>query len=619
MKRKILFLIFLMVAFVNSFAADTLSVFLNLRAVHNNEQEVTLNFVPLKNSKLRIIFPTYVPGAFNELAPGDLISNLVGIDDEQQEFSPKRTGLNSFEFEASSNISSIQYRFKFSWKIPIGKHGYFPQLGTNFKNENEVLLNFGACIPFVEGKERFPIKLHIEKGENAKSFSSLEKLSSTSQQEIFIAKNYLQLIDHPLIYTLNNESTFKIGGTRFHFITNVANKNYEQTILKTLKPVCEGVIKFCKKLEVNDYYFFILFVDSGEVAGAVNEEDFGAVQHSNSSVMVLKNNNDLYKIQSEIQRTASHELFHLFEPLNFKTDATSKLNVKAKLPTEHLWLFEGVTEYFSLLMQWREDLITQTEFIQEVRTKMSMMQFFEPFSLTEKSIESIQNGNEAYYRNFYYKGCIAAMMLDLRLLELSQGQLNLQELLMRFKKSMHQNYVVKDEEVIPELVTISSFKELNNFFDKYMVGIDSFNYNHYLNLLGWVYEPLKEDTSKLYVNASFRYEKGSKNVYLTNINIDQIGFQEGDVLIKINNKKVYKDNVEELMEKVSAINANKKAIFTVKRHGAYMKLSGIPLVVNKSQRNVIKVEKRATPEKRFYRNTYKSGQLNTGKPYRMLN
>jgi predicted metalloprotease with PDZ domain len=183
---------------------------------------------------------------------------------------------------------------------------------------------------------------------------------------------------------------------------------------------------------------------------------------------------------------------------------------------------------------------------------------------------------------------------------------------------MNENYVVKDEELISELIKISSFTELKTFFEKHIAGTENFDFNKYLSLIGWVHEPLREDTTKMYVNASFRYEKGSKNVYLTNINIDQLGFEEGDVLLKINNKKVYKDNVEELMEKASALNS-KTASFTVKRKGKEVKLSGKPLIVNKSQRNIIKVEKRPSPEKQFYRNTFKNGQLNTGKPYRMLN
>lgn len=618
MQFRILVIIFFLRSTIALHAADTIEIKLNLRNIQNDAPEVSIQLHDIKQEKLRIIFPTYVPGSFTELAPGNLIQNLVGYNNANQAVVAKRTAINTFEIDEAKNINLIKYQFQFSWQTNYTEHGFFPQLGSAMKNESYFLLNFGSLLPYFEGKEKNPLKITIEKDAIYNGFSPLPKLKTGVNTEIYSAKNYLHLIDNPIVFTTNYESIFRTGGTNFHCLSNTYGKLSEQALLKTLKPVCDGVTKFCKSLNVKDYYFFIFLVDSGEIKGKIDEEDYGAVQHSAASVMVFKNHSDLYKIQKELQQTASHELFHLFEPLNLKTDATSKLNMKAKLPTEHLWLFEGVTEYFSLLMQYREDLITQAEFIQEMRNKISLMQFYEPFSLTQKSEESILNGNETFYRNFYYKGCVAAMMLDLRLLELSQGQLNLQELLLRFKRSMNENYVVKDEELISELIKISSFTELKTFFEKHIAGTENFDFNKYLSLIGWVHEPLREDTTKMYVNASFRYEKGSKNVYLTNINIDQLGFEEGDVLLKINNKKVYKDNVEELMEKASALNS-KTATFTVKRKGKEVKLSGKPLIVNKSQRNIIKVEKRPSPEKQFYRNTFKNGQLNTGKPYRMLN
>jgi predicted metalloprotease with PDZ domain len=607
-----------MLSFLISKADDTIQVHIQLRHSNNHSPQVIIHLPEWNMQKLRIIFPSFVPGSFTEVAPGNLIKNLAVFGKDRQTLPFKRIAINTFEIFQAAHAQTISYHFQYSWEVPLSEHGFFPQLGSAVKNDNFILLNFGTFLPFIEGKEKNPIKIFIEKDAVYNGFSPLTKNKPGINSEIYYARNYLHLVDNPIVLTTGYESTFKSGNTVFHCVSNTYGKLSEKMLLQTLKPVCDGVIKFCKSLNSKDYYFFIFLVDSGDVRGKLDAEDYGAVQHSSSSVMVFKNDTDSYKIQKEIQQTASHELFHLFEPLNLKTDVTSKLNVKSKLPTQHLWLFEGVTEYFSLLMQWRENLITQSEFIHEIRNKMSLMQFYEPFPLAQKSEESILSGNETYYRNFYYKGCLAAMMLDLRLLELSQGQLNLQELLMRFKRSMSDNYVVKDEELIRELVKISSFQELNEFFDNHIYNTAPFDFNKYLSLIGWVHEAVREDTSKMYLNASFRYVKGSKNVYLTNINIDQLGFQEGDVLLKINHKRVYKDNVEELMEKVSSVN-HKNATFTIRRKGKEIKLTGKPLIVNKSQRNVIKVEKRPTPEKQFYRNAFKNGQLSTGRPYRMLN
>jgi len=600
-------------------AADTVSVVINLQKINPNQIAVSINYPSSDAEKVKLTFPSYLPGAFNEVATGNLASNIKAINANGDQLAINKLSYNEFEVTSNRKPLKVEYLINDSWFTDYEKHGLLPQMGTVFKPEEFFLLNLGCVLPFLEGKEKLPIKVSVTKPAVLNGFSALRKTVDAQNVETYIAGNYLKLIDNPIVFTNGYEITFRSGGTVFHCLANAYGKLSDQLLMKTLKPVCDGVTKFCKGYPVKDYYFFILLLDSNDTKTRLSEEDFGAVQHSASTVMVLKNYQDNYKLQREIQSTASHELFHLFEPLNIKTDLNSKLNMRAKMQTAHLWFYEGVTEYFSLLMQMREDLITQTEFITEMRNKISLMQFYEPFSLTEQSEKSLMTGNETTYRNFYYKGAVVAMMLDLRLLELSQGQLNLQELLQRFKRSMNENYVVKDEELISELVRISSFTELNDFFNDFIHGTKEFDFNKFLPLIGWVYEPVREDTSQMYVNAAYRYDKGSKNIYVTNINIDQIGIQEGDVLLKINNKKVFKDNIEELMEKISDPKSKKSATFVVKRKGQEVKLTGKPLVVNKSQRNVVKVEKRPTPEKQFYRNVYKSGQLSTGKPYRLLN
>jgi hypothetical protein len=140
-----------------------------------------------------------------------------------------------------------------------------------------------------------------------------------------------------------------------------------------------------------------------------------------------------------------------------------------------------------------------------------------------------------------------------------------------------------------------------------------------LESIGWKYDELKNDTSKLFVNAVYRYSKGSKEVFISNISFDQVGFQEKDVLIAINNKKVTKENINELLEKYSDLNYNKNVTFKVKRGEETLKLSGPPLVINKNQKNLISIEKKVDYEQKSLRNIFKSGRPMGGQSYKILN
>jgi len=332
-------------------------------------------------------------------------------------------------------------------------------------------------------------------------------------------------------------------------------------------------------------------------------------------VYYFSEGNNKYKTLRDIQYTAAHELFHLFEPLNLKTDLTNKLNMRAKVQTENLWLYEGFTEYFSLLMQYQKELISETEFINEIRNKINLSQYFEPYSLTQQSEKCYLEGNEKGYQNFYFKGAVVAMMLDLKLIKLSKGTMDLKSLMIDLKNNTRVNYVVKDEAVIPEMVKYS-YPEVQEFFDNYVKGVKQIDYNDFLSTVGWKYEVQKIDTERLFVNATYRYTKASKEYYVTNISLDQMGMREGDILVAVNGKTVTKENLQSLLEKFSDKNNTKDVVFTVKRGGSQIDLTGNPLTITRNQRNIITVEKKVDVEKKTYRKKYSSGGLHKNKAFK---
>jgi predicted metalloprotease with PDZ domain len=75
----------------------------------------------------------------------------------------------------------------------------------------------------------------------------------------------------------------------------------------------------------------------------------------------------------------------LFGPLKMQTDVTSKINFRAKSQSENLWMYEGFTEYLSLQMLYQQELITETEFINEIRNKINLVNYTENYALSDAS------------------------------------------------------------------------------------------------------------------------------------------------------------------------------------------------------------------------------------------
>ena len=594
-------------------AGEPFKVMLNLNEADSFRMKVVILTPKIDLPKVRFVIPSNVPGCISELKTGRLFSDIKSYDIDGKEIMVKRTAINEFDIYPSRKLARIEYYVHDSWHYDDPSI-IMRQLGTSFIKDKQFLLNFHAIVGYIEGYEDHVYKLEITRPEKIFGNSSMT-LHSGINIDTAEVPNYLALIDNPVMYSKNKEIGYIVGKTHYHICLYSENDSVRmQDISKVIKTVSEGVDDFCGGLSVKDYYFLVNYT-SPSTNKVTREEEYGAVEHSGSSVYYFPELSNKYKTLRDIQYTSAHELFHLFEPLNIKTDLTNKLNMRAKVSTENLWLYEGFTEYFSLLMQYQKELISEQEYITEMRNKITLSQYFEPYSLMQQSEKCYLEGNEKQYQNFYFKGAIVAMMLDLRLIKLSKGTMDLKSLMIDLKNNTRINYVVKDEAVIPEMVKYS-YPEVQEFFDNYVKGTKQIDYNEFLSTVGWKYEVQKIDTERLFVNATYRYTKASKEYYVTNISLDQMGMREGDILVAINGKTVTKENLQSLLEKFSDKNNTKDVVFTVKRGGTQVDLTGNPLTITRNQKNIITVDKKIDIEKKTFRKKYSSGGLHKNKAYK---
>ena len=612
---KIVALTFLMSggSFYLHAGTEPFKVQLDLNESDSFRLKVTIQTPKIDLPKVRFVIPSNVPGCISELKTGKLFSDIKAYDIDGHEIEVKRMSINEFEIYPSKKLVRIEYYVHDSWHYEEPAI-LMRQLGTSFIKGKQFLLNFHAIVGYIEGYEDYNYKLEITRPPLLSGSSSimLRKGIHTDSADV---PNYLALLDNPIMYTKNKEAGYIVGHTHYHICLYSENDSVKlQDVNRILKTVSEGVDEFCGGLNVKDYYFLVNYVNPAHNK-VVSEEEYGAVEHSGSSVYYFSEGNTRLKILRDLQYTSAHELFHLFEPINLKTDMTNKLNMRAKMQTENLWLYEGFTEYFSLLMQYQKELISEQEFITEVRNKITLAQYYEPYSLSQQSEKCYLEGNEKAYQNFYLKGALVAMMLDLKLIKVSKGTMDLKSLMIDLKNNTKVNYVIKDEAVIPEMVKYS-YPEVQEFFDSYVKGTKTIDYNEFLSTVGWKYEVQKIDTERLFVNATYRYTKSTKEFYVTNITLDQMGMREGDILVAVNGKPVTKENIQSLLEKYSNRNNSKDVVFTVKRGGQQIDLTGSPLTVTRNQKNIIIVEKKVNNEKKTFRKKYSSGGLHKNKSFK---
>ena len=163
---------------------------------------------------------------------------------------------------------------------------------------------------------------------------------------------------------------------------------------------------------------------------------------------------------------ASHEFFHILTPLNIHSEEILEFNFLDPVLSKHLWLYEGMTEYATIHMPVKQRMINLEKFAKEIEGKIRGMERFDNnLSMTEMSTKAIERQDQ--YMNFYQKGALIGLCLDIRLRELSQGKIGTQDLVQKLMKKFGSEKAFKDEELFDEITAIT-FPEIRKFFKDYV-------------------------------------------------------------------------------------------------------------------------------------------------------
>jgi len=187
---------------------------------------------------------------------------------------------------------------------------------------------------------------------------------------------------------------------------------------------------------------------------------------------------------------------HIYTPLSLHSKLIEDFDFQNPTMSQHLWLYEGVTDYMSWLIKMQTGLISFEDFLFEItRNKIiTANKFKEGLSIIKFSEDILVEANVNEFMQIYNKGTILAMMLDLEIRRLSNGSKELKELLFSLTEKYSNGKSFNEDEIIPEIVSMVH-PDLQKFFDNYIVGSAKINYTEIFEPFGIHY--IQKDTLKV--------------------------------------------------------------------------------------------------------------------------
>jgi predicted metalloprotease with PDZ domain len=208
---------------------------------------------------------------------------------------------------------------------------------------------------------------------------------------------------------------------------------------------------------------------------------------------------------SSLRDIAAHEFFHTVTPLNIHSEIIEDFNFAVPTPSEHLWLYEGVTEWASEIMQYRNQSMALGILLNSYTAKKNnadhYSQLSTTMSLSQMSLTCYEEAGGSQFGNVYNKGALVAALLDIRLLELSGGTKGLREVILQLIETYGPEHAFSEANFFSDLATLTGYPiEITDFINKYIKGTDALPLETYFDKIGITFTPVtngfSEDLSK---------------------------------------------------------------------------------------------------------------------------
>ena len=533
----------------------------DLTRIKNDKAYVHLHCPGLNQDTVIFHFPKTIPGTYKELDYGEMIDSIEPKDHDGNLLSVEKIGKNIFQITGAQDLTMIHYWVDDTWDHPKAMKRIWPMGGTNIEKDENFVINASGWFGFFDGLELVPIQVSLTQSEGMRAFTALPVESKFENTIVFNARDYHQLIDCPIMVSESDTATFMVANTKVYIETyfNGEEYGYADLIKKEIQPSMEAVATFTDSLPVDEYHFIMYIRDGREFMKTLQSKEvgiitkaktaiknvtlfgMGALEHGNSSFYALTDFGDS-SYTSMIKRVSLHEFMHIFTPLNLHSKYIGEFDYVNPKMSKHLWLYEGITEYFAYLIQVQSGLITPLDFFAEqmggkIRRASRYPETKIPF--TEMSERVFEKKYGRHYYQVYQRGAMMGLLLDIEIIRLTNGKKTLKDIVLELASKYGPNQSFDEETFFDEFTSLVH-PELRQWFADYVEGTIPLDIEGGLSQIGVEYSKkgkhqvpkriLKDYGSKEHRLSFGKYKKVKKVGKK-----DPIGFKVGD---KIDTDKI---------------------------------------------------------------------------------
>ena len=561
---------------------DEVQVNINLNEIKNDKVLVTVSPPKIKTDEISFQLPKTVPGTYSEDNYGKYIENLKAYDNKGNSLTVNQTNENSWSIPNAKKLDKITYWVNDTYDTETGK-GFgggdiFSPSGSNIEAGKNIMLNTHCFVGYFSDYLSVPYKVTVAHPSDLWGATSMTDQDPSTTNDLFVTPKYAELVENPIMYSKPNYTTFTIDNMDILIaVYSPTGKFTAESITPGMKTVMTAQKQFLGPINTTKKYSILLYLST------LNNDamGFGALEHPTATTVVFPEIISKDELEKSMKDVVSHEFFHILTPLTVHSKEIENFDYNAPKMSEHLWMYEGTTEYFANLFQINQGLIDEDDFYNRLTEKTeTASKMNDTMSFTTMSKNVLTEPYKSQYLNVYAKGTLISMCLDIIIRENSGGKKGILDLMQQLSNEYGASKAFNDEELFAKITELT-YPEVGDFIKKHISGTTPIPYETYLSKVG-VAKSIKKVPSNIFLKGQSPYitiNQSTKEILIIpNIELNDfytnLGLKGGDIILAINNKPYSMDTIFELLTDSQNWKENEPISLKIKRDNNIQVIEG---------------------------------------------
>ncbi|PWA03879.1 M61 family metallopeptidase [Flavobacterium psychrotolerans] len=563
---------------------EQVRVNIDLNTIKEDKVSVTIRPPKFSTKEVTYHIPKIIPGTYSEDDYGKFIDDLKAFDKKGVAIAVVKIDANSWKITDAKKVSKITYQVNDTFDTEIGddfgKSDIFSPAGSNIDAGKNVLLNTHAFIGYFTNLNDSQYKINIAHPATLWGATSMTDLDASTTNDVFVTSRYAELVENPIMYAKPDYSTFNSNGMEILIAVYSPNGVHTaESITPDMKKMMIAQKNFLGKFNTTKKYSVLIYLS--DVQKGNDAHGFGALEHPTATTVVMPEAMPLDQLTEQLKDVVSHEFFHIVTPLTIHSKEIQYFDYNTPKMSEHLWMYEGVTEYFANLFQVNQELISEEDFYGRIAGKITnAANMDDTMPFTKMSANVLTKPYKDQYLNVYEKGALIGMCLDIIIREKSNGERGLLDLMQKLSDVYGIKKPFNDEELFAKITELT-YPEVNQFLTTYVSGETPIPYELYfakvgltkmkVKVLGNVF--LKGQTPYITVNQTTKEIIVIPGIELNEF-FTELKIKGNDIITSVNDTNYTLDNIYDMITTSESWKKDDPITVKIKRDGKEQILKG---------------------------------------------